>query len=333
VHLDRTDRFFLVRGCFNTGAVTVLEIRDALSSPTLSFQSVPMSGCLERSIPAPQPQGKPLYVGGLATVVYRNNSLWNAEPTTVESGANDVNGVLWYQIDVGRWPAAPTVVQTSVLADAGVHYFAPALIVDEADNLAMILGRSSAVEGLSLYYTGRLTSDPAGSLRTPALLKAGTEGLSVEEDRVGDYHGAALDVSDGSAWLVGQVASAPAETANWVGNVGLPGFAGRRLLPGQSLQSPSGRVRLVYQTDGDLVLQDDERREKLWSSGTAGTPAGRAILQLDGNLVVYDRDGSARWSSGTSGNRNASLVVHDDGNVTIVSWDGRTVWDRFRDRR
>jgi hypothetical protein len=334
VHLDRNDRFFLVRGCFNTGTVTVLEIRDALSSPSLSFRSVPMNGCLEQpSIPAPQPRGRALWVGGPATVVYRNHSIWNAESTSADAGGTDVGGVLWYQLDVGSWPAAPTVVQTSVLAEAGVHYFTPALIVDEADNLAMILGRSSSVEGLSLYFTGRFTSDPAGSLRTPALLKAGTDGLSVEEDRVGDYHGAALDVSDGSAWLVGQVARAPAETASWVGNVGLPGFAGRRLLPGQSLQSPSGRIRLVYQSDGDLVLHDDDRRERLWSSGTAGTSPGRALLQLDGNLVVYDRDGSARWSSGTSGNRNARLVVQDDGNVAIVSWDGRTVWDRFRGRR
>ena len=82
----------------------------------------------------------------------------------------------------------------------------------------------------------------------------------------------------------------------------------------------------------DWVLSDDERREVLWSSGTSGTPPGRAILQLDGNLVVYDAHGSTRWSSGTSGNRNASLAVQDDGNLVIVSWDGRSIWDRFRDR-
>jgi hypothetical protein len=162
---------------------------------------------------------------------------------------------------------------------------------------------------------------------------AGTVSLSVEEDRVGDYFGAALDVADGSAWLVGQFASATTETTSWVGNLGLPGFAGRRLLPGQSITSANGRIRLLYQADGDLVLHDDERRDVLWSSGTPGTPPGRAILQLDGNLVVYDATGSVRWSSGTSGNRNAYLAVQDDGNLVIVSWDGRPIWDRFRDRR
>ncbi len=335
LHYDRTDRFFLLRGCSNTGpsAVTVLEIRDALSSPSLSFQSIPVDGCqrLPYAI-AQQPRGRPLSFGAPGAVVYRNKSLWNAESTVAETGGAQVSGVLWYQIDVAAWPAA-AVVQTSVLAEADVYYFMPALIVDEADNLAMILARSSAVEAASLYYTGRLVSDPAGSLRAPALLKAGTASLFLEEDRYGDYFGAALDAIDGSAWLVGQFASGTTETTSWVGQVGLPGFAGRRLLPGQSITSASGRIRLLYQADGDLVLYDDDTRDALWSSGTSGTSPGRTILQLDGNLVVYDRDGSVRWSSGTGGNRNAYLVVQDDGNLVIVSWAGRPIWDRFRDRR
>jgi hypothetical protein len=336
LHADRTDRFFLLQGCSYTDAstVTVLEIKDALSSPSLSFQSIPIDGCQRLPyVLAPQPSGRPLSFGAPGAVVYRNKSLWNAEWTLVDVGGAQVSGVLWYQLDVGAWPAPPAVVQTSVLADADVHYFMPALIVDEADNLAMIVGRSSTVEALSLYYTGRLASDPAGSLRTPALLKAGTASLFVEEDRVGDYFGAALDAADGSAWLVGQFASDSTETTSWVGQVGLPGFAGRRLLPGQSLKSASGRVRLLYQADGDLVLYDDERRDVLWSSGTSGTPPGRAILQLDGDLVVYGADGSVRWSSGTAGNRNAYLVVQDDGNLVIFSRDGRPIWDRVRDRR
>ena len=337
IHIDRTDRFFLLYGCWSSerSAVTVLEIRDALSSPALSFQSIPMSGWRSRPwIPAPQPGGTPLYVGGAGTVVYRNNSLWNAESTVIDTGDADVNGVLWYQIDVGASPgAAATAVQMSVLGEANTHYFSPALIVDEADNMAMLVGRSSAEQALSLYYTGRVATDPAGSLRTPAPLKEGSATLSVEEDRVGDYYDAALDAADGSAWLVGQIASAPNETTSWVGNVGLPGYAGRRLLPDQSITSPSGRMRLVYRPDGNLMLYDEHERRALWSSGTSGTAPGCAILKIDGNLVVNDRNGDAQWSSGTNGHRNARLVVQDDGNLEIVAWDGRTIWDRFRGRR
>jgi hypothetical protein len=51
-------------------------------------------------------------------------------------------------------------------------------------------------------------------------------------------------------------------------------------------------------------------------------------LQLDGNFVVYDRDGAVVWSSGTFGNRNTYLRVQDDGNLVVVAWDGRPLWDR-----
>jgi hypothetical protein len=328
-HYDRTDRFFLLSGCSSTaaGAMTVLEITGALTSPTLSFQAIAVDGCqpVPYALPA-QPDGPPLSLSAPGAVIYRNNSLWNAQSTVVDTGGAQVAGVLWYQIDVGAWPAV-TVVQASVLAEAGVHYFMPALIVDEADNMAMVVARSSTVEAASLYYTGRFVSDPRGSLRTPALLKAGTASLFVEENRYGDYFGATLDFADGSAWLVGTFASGILETSSWVGKVGLPGFAGRRLLPGESMTSSGGRFHLLYQADGDLVLRDDKTRHPLWSSRTSGTAPGHAIMQLDGNLVVYDGHGSARWSSGTSGNRNAYLAVTDDGNLVIYSWDGRPIWN------
>jgi hypothetical protein len=150
--------------------------------------------------------------------VYRNHSLWNAQSTVADTDGSTVAGVLWYQIDVRAWPDA-TIRQSSVLAERGVHYFVPALIVDESDNMAMAVARSSAIEPASLYYTGRLANDPAGVLRTPALLKAGTASLSVEEDRYGDYFGAAVDPSDGSAWLVGQFVSGTTKTTSWVARV------------------------------------------------------------------------------------------------------------------
>jgi hypothetical protein len=335
LHYDRTDRFFLLGDCVSsTGTVSIVEIRDALSSPRLSFQSVPLDGC--RPLPyalAQQPGGRPLSFSAPGAVVYRNNSLWNAQSTVADANGAQVAAVLWYQIDVGTSSAPATVVQTSVLTAPDVHYFMPALIVDAADNVAMVVARSSAMEAASLYYTGRLVSDPAGSLRTPSLLKAGTATLFLEDHRYGDYFGAAIDPVDGSAWLAGQYASGPTETTMWVGQVELPGLAGRQLLPRHSIKSASGRFRLVYQADGDLVLHDDETRAILWSAATSATSPGRALLQLDGNLVVNDASGSERWASGTGGNRNAYLVVQDDGNLVIFSWDGRPVWDRLRNRR
>jgi len=102
-----------------------------------------------------------------------------------------------------------------------------------------------------------------------------------------------------------------------------------RLLPGQALVSPSAQYRLVYQTDGNLVLYDDVARRDLWSTNTALTSAGFLTVQPDGNLVLYNAQSRDMWSSGTSGDANAYLVVQNDGNVVLYRANGQPLWDRI----
>ena len=106
--------------------------------------------------------------------------------------------------------------------------------------------------------------------------------------------------------------------------------SGARLLPGQSLTSTNGRYRLLYQTDGNLVLYDDVERTATWSTATTGTSAGQALLQGDGNFVIYDAQGVDRWATGTVGNANARLLVQNDGNLVLYRADGEAIWDRSR---
>ena len=105
------------------------------------------------------------------------------------------------------------------------------------------------------------------------------------------------------------------------------GLSARQVLPGGAIRSGSGQFRLSYQTDGNLVLIDDRNRTVLWTTNTAGTSAGQAILQADGNFVVQDAGGVVRWASGTAGNSNAYLSLQDDGNLVIHRADGEPLWD------
>jgi hypothetical protein len=103
--------------------------------------------------------------------------------------------------------------------------------------------------------------------------------------------------------------------------------SGARLLPGQSLTSTGEGYRLVYQSDGNLVLYAGATAQ--WTSSTADTGAGSAAMQSDGNFVVYDAQGTAQWFTGSAGNANASLVVQSDGNLVVYSSGGQAVWNRF----
>ena len=55
-------------------------------------------------------------------------------------------------------------------------------------------------------------------------------------------------------------------------------------------------------------------------------PGSRAVMQGDGNLVVYNASNIALWASGTNGHPGAYLVVGDAGEFGVRSTGGATLW-------
>ncbi|MDN4643851.1 curculin domain-containing protein [Arthrobacter sp. PsM3] len=96
------------------------------------------------------------------------------------------------------------------------------------------------------------------------------------------------------------------------------------LHPGDTVRAASGRYRLMYQADGNLVLYGPDG--PLWDSGTDGSVAGVCIMQADGNLVLYGPDEDCVWDSKTENNPGSRLIVQDDGNLVIYRPDGTPVW-------
>jgi hypothetical protein len=48
-----------------------------------------------------------------------------------------------------------------------------------------------------------------------------------------------------------------------------------------------------------MVIYSGDTAGALWSTGTYPHSGDALIFQPDGNLVVYDTDGTPLWSSGT----------------------------------
>ena len=111
----------------------------------------------------------------------------------------------------------------------------------------------------------------------------------------------------------------PPPTAS-CGNLG----ANQKITVNQSVVSCNGDYTLILGGDGNLVLYHGSTA--LWAANTAGQPSADAIMQGDGNFVIYSTAGSPIWSSGTAGNNGASLTVQNDGNVVIYSSSGAALW-------
>jgi hypothetical protein len=74
-----------------------------------------------------------------------------------------------------------------------------------------------------------------------------------------------------------------------------------------------------YSVSGTLVGSDVVW---LWHGGTAGHPGARAVLQADGNFVIYSPSNAVLWSTGTAGHPGAKLAVQSDANVVVYDGSG-----------
>lgn len=91
---------------------------------------------------------------------------------------------------------------------------------------------------------------------------------------------------------------------------------GEYLTRGEFVQSPSQKYQIGLSTNGNLVLQNVETNEMIWSSGTVG--GYRCYMQDDGNLVVRNFERQSLWSSGTSKNNDSRFIIDDGGRIGII---------------
>ncbi len=96
------------------------------------------------------------------------------------------------------------------------------------------------------------------------------------------------------------------------------------LKAGESIISGDGSVSLIYQNDGNLVLYSQGKA--LWSSLTPGTSPGQAVMQGDGNFVVYDSNQRVVFTSKTDGYSGARLIVQSDGNLVLYDTENKARW-------
>jgi|SRR5579862_73926 len=121
-------------------------------------------------------------------------------------------------------------------------------------------------------------------------------------------------------------APAPAAGASNPGSGATPESAtlgpGQALTANQTISSPNGHFQLAYQDDGNLVLYDTTDPDNalpLWTSNTADNNPGVAVMQTDGNFVIYDGNGNAKWATFTDGTQGSFLTMQNDGNLVLYN--------------
>lgn len=100
--------------------------------------------------------------------------------------------------------------------------------------------------------------------------------------------------------------------------------AGKRLKYFETLVSPNFLFRAIMQSDGNVVVYGPTGPN--WASHT-GNAYSNLVMSSGGDVVnvafPYD---TPLWHSGTAGNPGAVLVLQDDGNLVVYAPGGRALW-------
>lgn len=93
------------------------------------------------------------------------------------------------------------------------------------------------------------------------------------------------------------------------------------------LVSKNNNYKMCQQNDGHLVMYKANGKV-LWASGIAPGPGGELCMQDDGNLVNY-MNGKPYWNTNTHSDKPVgpyTAVMQDDGNFVIYQADGKPTW-------
>jgi hypothetical protein len=105
----------------------------------------------------------------------------------------------WYEVNTTG--ATPTLAQSGSVGAASTDCYYPSIEINSAGALGMTYIQSSSSEFMSMYVTGRTTSDPSGTMET-GMSPTGIHGTSNINTggRGGDYSGTSVDPSDNTTF-------------------------------------------------------------------------------------------------------------------------------------
>ncbi len=135
---------------------------------------------------------------------YRNGYAWTTGTIACNPGSGTVNCVRWAQINLSTM----TVANAGVYSSNGDYRSFPDLAVNACNDMAIGYTKSSSSIFPAVFATGRLASDPAGTLQAETQIKAGeiayTSFEAFAPRRWGDYTEMTIAPDGVTFWYLGE---------------------------------------------------------------------------------------------------------------------------------
>lgn len=127
-------------------------------------------------------------------LAYRNSGSTESLLVTHSVTAGSVTGTRWYEI---RSPnGTPNLYQSGTFAPDSTYRWMGSIAMDQAGDIALGYSASSSSINPAVRYTGRVPSDPSGSMESEASIIEGTGSQTSGLSRWGDYSSMSIDPTD-----------------------------------------------------------------------------------------------------------------------------------------
>jgi hypothetical protein len=139
--------------------------------------------------------GRPQY-----RLAYRNFGTYESllVAHTVKPTGTGVTAKAWTRWYEFRTPATPTLFQSGTVqnSDNKTSYWMGSIAQDKQGNMALGFSAASTSLDPSVYYVGRLATDPTGTMESPNTVVTGTGVQKSTSHRWGDYASMSVDPAD-----------------------------------------------------------------------------------------------------------------------------------------
>jgi hypothetical protein len=167
----------------------------------------------------PQPNGDGTQLDSLADrlmfrLAYRNFSDHDALVVTHSvKGSSAASNVRWYEI---RSPGtSPTIFQQGTFAHSNVALWNASIGMDKAGDIAFGMNGSSRSIHPSIAYTGRVPSDPLGTMESPAIINVGKGSQTGGVTSWGEHSSLSIDPTDDCTFWYAQEYLPSDGSLNW----------------------------------------------------------------------------------------------------------------------
>jgi hypothetical protein len=198
--------WFVTGGSDHNRSINLLRLDDILG-PALNDHTFPIAVNPYDEVNAPlNPDGTGITTntGGahILKAAERNNTIVACQHVGVGTTENDVR---WYEFNVSDINNPYLADQGNVRAGNNTYLMMPGIDINATGDIGMSYIRSgtdSSTDYMSVWVTGRKSSDPAGTMETPGEVRAGTS--DEVSGRQGDFSGINVDPNDGTFWVANE---------------------------------------------------------------------------------------------------------------------------------